>query len=156
MQLDRVLDVLRAFEREQVRYVLIGGVAMTVHGLVRATQDIDFFLACDEDNVGRAKKALLSVFSDPEIETISAADLAGDYPTIRYGPPADDFVIDLIARLGTMFSFEDIESEEKLIEGVRVRVATPGMLYKMKSSTVRPIDKSDADVLRRRFGYEEG
>lgn len=155
MQLDRVLDVLRAFEREQVRYVLIGGVAMTVHGLVRATQDIDFFLACDAENVERAKKALMSVFSDPDIDSISAADLAGDYPTIRYGPPKDDFVIDLISRLGTAFRYEDIEAEEKLIEGVRVRVATPAMLYKMKKDTVRPVDKTDADILRRRFGFED-
>lgn len=155
MDLGRVFDVLRAFERENVRYVLIGGVALTIHGLVRATQDIDFFVSPDSDNVDRVKRALMSVFSDPDIESITASDLAGEYPTIRYGPPKDEFVIDLISRLGTAYRYEDIEAEERVIEGVRVRVATPAMLYKMKRNTVRPVDKTDADILRRRFGFEE-
>lgn len=152
MDLDRVFQILRAFEREGVRYVLVGGVALTIHGLVRATQDIDFFLPPDPDNVERVKAALKSVFSDPEIDTISAADLAGDYPTIRYGPPNELFVIDLIARLGTAFRYEDLEAEERVIEGVRVRVATPATLYRMKKDTIRPIDRADAEALKRRFG----
>ena len=152
VDLERVFDVLRAFEREGVRYVLVGGVALTIHGLVRATQDIDFFLDPDAANVERTKKALKSVFSDPEIDSISAADLAGDYPTIRYAPPNDAFVIDLISRLGTAFRFEDIESEVRVIEGIRVQVATPAMLFRMKRNTVRPIDHADAEALRRRFG----
>lgn len=155
MDLGRIFDVLRAFEREQVRYALIGGIALTIHGLVRATQDIDFFISPDTENVDRVKKALMSVFSDPDIETISAADLAGDYPTVRYGPPKDDFVIDLMSRLGTAVRYEDVEIEERVIEGVRVRVATPAMLYRMKRDTVRPIDRTDADMLRRRFGFKD-
>jgi len=41
------------------------------------------------------------------------------------------------------------------IEGVRVPVATPDTLYRMKKDTLRPIDRMDAAALRRRFGLED-
>ncbi len=155
MDISRIFDVLRALEREKVRYVLIGGVALTFHGLARATQDIDLFLSSEAENVERLKAALRSVFSDPEIEGISAEDLAGDYPTIRYGPPQDPFVIDIISRLSSAVQFSEVESEEHMIEGIRVTVATPKALYRLKKDTVRPIDKADAEALKRRFGLGE-
>lgn len=155
MDLQRVFDVFRAFEKEKVSYILIGGIALNLHGLIRATQDLDFLLSPEAENIERVKAALRSVFRDPEIEKISAVDLAGEYPTVRYGPPEDPFVIDLISRLGDAFRYEDIESEERVVEGVRVRVATPGALYRMKKDTVHPIDHADAAALKRRFGLED-
>ncbi|MBI5211304.1 MAG: nucleotidyl transferase AbiEii/AbiGii toxin family protein [Elusimicrobia bacterium] len=155
MDFERVFSVLRALEKEKVRYVLVGGVALTIHGLVRTTEDIDLFIEPEKDNVERIKTALRSVFSDPEIDKISADDLAGDYPTIRYVPHEEPFVIDIIARLGEAFGYDDLEAEERLIEGVRVRVATPATLYRMKKDTVRPIDRADAEALKRRFKLGE-
>ena len=51
MGLERIPDVLRALAEEHVNYVLIGAVAMMAHGLVRATEDLDFFVNADADNV---------------------------------------------------------------------------------------------------------
>jgi hypothetical protein len=42
-------SILAAFERERVRYALVGSIALATHGLVRATRDIDFFIAPDKD-----------------------------------------------------------------------------------------------------------
>lgn len=152
MDLDRVFELLRALQREKVQYTLIGGVALNFHGLARTTEDIDLLVSPDPDNVSRIKRALQSVFSDPEIEKISAADLGGEYPTIRYGPPNDPFVIDLISHFGTAASFADVEAEERDIEGIKVRIATPRALYRLKKDTVRPVDRADAEALRRHFG----
>jgi hypothetical protein len=124
-------------------------------GLVRATRDIDFFIAPDHDNIERVKRALRAVFSDHSIDEISGSDLSGPYPVIQYGPPDEDDVIDLLARLGDAFTFEDIESEELVVEGIRVNVATPRMLYEMKRNTLRPQDRVDAESLRERFGLAE-
>lgn len=118
MNFDRVFSVLRAFDKEAVHYVLVGGVALNLHGLVRATQNINFFLSLEPANIERAKAALRAVFADPEIDKISA---------------------------------EDLEAEEHLIDGVRVHVATPATLYRMKKDTLRPIDRADAEALKRRF-----
>jgi Nucleotidyl transferase AbiEii toxin, Type IV TA system len=151
---DRLLDILRALEAEGAEYVLVGGVAMGLHGLVRATQDIDLFVRPSAANVAKVKAALRAVWDDPAIDEISADDLAGDYPTIRYGPPGETLVVDLIGRLGDAIRYEDLEAERKLVEGVAVSVATPATLYRMKRDTVRPIDQQDAAALRDTFGLE--
>ena len=44
--------------------------------------------------------ALQRVFDDPESDTITAADLAGPYPVVRYVPPDGSLSVDLLARLG--------------------------------------------------------
>ena len=95
MDFDKFLEVLRALAREGVDYVLVGAVALGIHGLVRATEDVDLFIRPDGENVERLKRALRSVWDDPEIAGITAQDLAGEYPTVRYGPPGEGFVIDL-------------------------------------------------------------
>ena len=45
--------ILAALEREGVRYVLIGAMAMAAQGLVRATHDLDFFVSPEPVNVDR-------------------------------------------------------------------------------------------------------
>lgn len=146
-----VIAVLRALERELVRYKVVGGVALNLLGLPRATGDLDIFVAADEENVARLRTALRSVFDDPEIDGITAADLAGEYPAIQYIPPSGTFHIDILHRLGEAFRFEDIETEPVTVEGIHVPVATARMLYRMKRDTVRLQDKADAERLRRHF-----
>jgi predicted nucleotidyltransferase len=154
MDFGRFLDLVRAFEREGVEYVLVGGVAVNLHGLARTTEDVDFFVRPTSGNIERLRRALSSLWDDVEIEAIRPEDFE-TYPTLRYGPPGEDFVVDLITRIGTAVRFEDLEAEAQVIDGVRVKVATPATLVRMKERTVRPIDKSDADALRRMFGLEE-
>src|SRR5258706_87012 len=82
MDFERFLDLLKALKREGVDYVLVGGVAVNLHGIVRATEDVDPFIRPSEDNVERLKRALRSLWDDPEIAQISARDFAGQPPTI--------------------------------------------------------------------------
>ena len=58
----------------------------------------------------------------------------------------------VLVGLGTAWQFEDLQSERRDFAGVSVRVATPETLYRMKRGTVRPLDHSDAMLLRERFG----
>jgi len=147
-----VIQFLQALEREDVQYVLVGGVALNVHGIVRATQDLDIFVKPEQENVDRLKKALRAVWNDPDIEQIRYKELTGDYATIRYGPPDEDFVIDLMTRLGDAFRFDDLAAETVSWGGMNVKVATPETLYRMKKDTLRLIDRADAAELRERFG----
>ncbi len=149
------MTVLSAFQRHEVEYVLVGSMAMAAQGLIRATRDMDVFVSPEEANVERLKKALQEVFDDPAIEEISSAELSGDYPAIQYVPPNGEFGIDILARLGEAFGYADIEYEVMEAKGVKIRVATPEMLYRMKKDTVRPQDRLDAETLRQRFDIEE-
>lgn len=155
VELQQALAVLSALNRHDVDYVLVGGLALGVHGLVRATRDIDLFVRPTTDNIERLRGALRSVFDDVSIDEIEATDLAGMFPVVRYGPPDADFVIDLIGRIGDVFTFDDLESERRQVDGVEVRVATPQTLYRLKKDTVRPIDRADAEALKRRFQLGE-
>lgn len=136
-------------------YVLVGALAMAAHGEIRATQDIDLFVAADAANVQRLRRALSAVFDDPEIAEIANDDLAGEYSVIRYVPPSGDFAIDLISRLGTAFAFEDLRWETMVRDGVAIRVATPATLYRMKRDTLRWKDRVDAERLSERFGVKD-
>jgi hypothetical protein len=153
---DEIIRVLRAFEAAGLEYVIVGATAMGLHGLVRATEDVDLFIRATPENVERLRAALRSVYGgDPNIEEICASDLLGDYPAIRYYPPTGDLFFDVITRLGDTARFETIDAEVKEIEGARARVATPSALYRLKKGTVRAIDHQDAAALRERFGLKD-
>lgn len=155
MDFSQAMRVLGALDRHRVEYVLVGSMAMAAQGLVRATRDMDIFVDPGEANVTRLKAALRELFDDPAVEGIRSEELAGDYPALQYVPPEGDFWIDILARLGEAFAFADLESEVVEVEGVRIRVATPRMLYLMKKGTVRGQDRLDAAMLKERFGLED-
>jgi len=92
---------------------------------------------------------------DPNIEDIRTEDLLGDYPAVRYYPLNGELFFDILTRLGDAASYDSIESEVKEVEGVRVRIATPLALYRLKKDTGRPIDRQDAAALRERFKLKE-
>lgn len=151
-----MLRVFRAFEREGLEYVLVGAAAMGVHGLVRATEDLDLFIQPTHDNVERLKRAFRTAYGDdPNIDEIRSPDLLGEYPAVRYYPPTGDLYFDIMTRLGEAADFGSVAREEKRIEGIRVFVATPETLYRLKKRTVRPIDRQDAEALRRAFDLPE-
>ena len=156
MNHDELLKLLRAFQTEGLEYVLIGATAMGLHGVIRATEDVDLFVRAIPDNLARLRQALRSVYpDDPSIDEISDADLLGEYPSVRYYPPSGDLFLDVMTRLGDAVSYETVEAETKVVEGVQVRVATPAALYRLKKNTVRPLDHQDARVLAERFGLRE-
>lgn len=153
--LDDVLRIIASLNDAGVDYVVIGGIALNLHGLVRATEDLDVFVRPDPDNIDRLRHALRALWADPSIDEITAEDLCGDYPVVRYGPPEGEVYLDILTRLGEATLFSDLEVEEKDVEGLVIRVATPRSLYRMKRGTIRPIDQADAQALRAAFDLED-
>lgn len=151
---DVVRALFAALQSENVDYVLVGALALDVLGIGRFTHDIDLFLRPTPENVERLGRALRQVWDDPSIAEIRAEDLAGDYPAIQYTAP-DGTQIDILARLGDAFAFEDVDAEIRSYGEVEVRTATAATLYRMKRDTVRPQDKVDAQMLKDRFGLKD-
>jgi hypothetical protein len=151
---DVLKRLIAALEARGVDYAIFGAVAMTLHGLARTTEDIDIFIAPDAVNIDRLRAALRDVFDDPQIEEITAADLLGDYPSVRYAPPDGTFYMDILTRLGDAFTFADLETERVPFDDLTATVVTPQTLYRMKKDTVRLKDRADAELLRRRFRLE--
>jgi len=142
---EKFLEILDAFRKEEVEYVLIGGFAVIIHGMPRVTQDIDIFIKMVPENIDRLKKALKVVFDDNSIDGITLNDL-NDYSVIRYGTP-DGFYIDILGRLGEAATYDDLKYETITVEDVQVRIASIETLYWLKKDTIRIEDRRDAAFL---------
>lgn len=154
MNLTKSLELIRELNNNGVDYIVVGGIALLLHGVVRATEDIDIFIKPTADNIVKTKKALKSIWNDNAIEEISETDLLGDYPALRYGPPDDSISVDILTRLGDAITFNDLKFEIIEIEGIKANVATIKTLINMKKNTVRLQDKADVEALRNLYGDE--
>lgn len=60
--------VLGALVERGVRFKIVGGVALNLLGLPRATQGLDIFVDPEGENVARPRQALHDVFDDASID----------------------------------------------------------------------------------------
>lgn len=150
------LRLMSAFEQSGLEYVLIGATAMGLHGVLRATEDIDLMLRPSPENFERLRTALRAAYpGDPHIEELNDEDWLGDYPVVRFAPRNSSLYMDLVTRLGDLVTIDSIESQTLDLEGIRVSIATPRALYRLKKGTVRPIDQQDARMLADAFHLKE-
>jgi hypothetical protein len=145
-QFEDFIKVLEAFEKYEVDYILVGGVAVILHGMQRLTRDVDVFINIIPENIVKLRKALHSIYNDPSIEEITLSEL-NDYPVIRYGTPSG-FYIDIMARLGEVATYDSLKYEIIDYNGIKIKIATPETLYQLKRDTLRDKDKIDAVFLR--------
>src|SRR5262245_20942897 len=57
--LNRLQEVFASFQKHEVRYLVIGGVAAVLYGVPRATFDLDILIEAEADNARRLLAALL-------------------------------------------------------------------------------------------------
>lgn len=57
--LNRLQTVFESFQRQGVRYVVIGGIAAVLHGVPRATFDLDILIEATRENAERLLLSLL-------------------------------------------------------------------------------------------------
>lgn len=76
-------DLLSAFDARGVKYLIVGGYAVSFHAQPRATKDIDLFVKADMENA-TAIYAALSEFGAP-LEGIRPEDLADRSGFVRFG-----------------------------------------------------------------------
>lgn len=140
-----LLLVLSELERHGVRYVLLGGAAMAVHGFPRMTRDIDCLFPVDAKNNARLLAALRSLARKIRLDFLpDRKSLDQGFSTAAEGEIALDILFVAAAR-----RFEDYERhvEEREIDGVRFRVLdVDGML--LSKETGREVDVPDRMRLR--------
>ena len=78
---NKFLEVIDALEKERVDYILVGGFAMVLYGMPRATQDLDLFVKMKKENIERLQKALFALLNDKNVLEITHSELA-DYSVI--------------------------------------------------------------------------
>ena len=57
--LNRLKDVFASFQKHEVKYIVIGGIASVIYGVPRATFDLDILIDATPENAQRLLDALL-------------------------------------------------------------------------------------------------
>ena len=81
------LDLLAALLASEARFLVVGAHAMAVHGVPRATGDLDVWIARDPENVERVWQALLDFGAPMEALGIRRADLESPDKICQIGLP---------------------------------------------------------------------
>ena len=149
-ELEDLVSLCRALNAEGARYVLIGGFAVLLHGLVRTTKAIDLLVEASDENV-RAVKRALGTLPDNAAAQVADDDVRS-YTVVRV---ADEIVVDLLGRACGIDYDGAIEGgvEVRELEGVPVPLASKELLVRMKD-TVRENDRADVRFLKLRIEEE--
>jgi hypothetical protein len=133
-------NICSRFNAADVKYILIGGLAINYYGLPRATQDIDFLVDPSCDNISRIREALLFL-PDKASKDLDINDV-NQYMIVRI---ADEIIIDLIGKIGDL-DFASAGTEAAYIDDVQIKIADLDTLIKTKQG-FREKDKSDLQFL---------
>jgi hypothetical protein len=134
-------DMLSALSGEVAEYLLVGAYALAVHGVPRATGDIDLWVRPDPDNARRVLAALRR-FGAPHAE-LTERELVTPGTVFQIGVAP--------RRIDILTSIDGVDFDEAWtmrrvveIEGLPVPVISRTHLIRNKKATGRPQDAADA------------
>ena len=144
---DELKELVTALNEEQVPYALCGGLAMAVHGLPRATVDIDFVVQpADLERVVRLAKGLGYKFAAVPMELSSGTVQIRRFSKMA-GEDEDPFVLDLILASGPLQAL--FEGRQELPwEGRTLWVLSRDGMIQMKSLRGSEQDRADIAALK--------
>ena len=138
----RLATVCRLLNQEGVKYVVVGGFAVALHGVVRATKDVDILIDPTLANAGRALKALegltwgVSRQLDPAVIVANPITVIGDDPRV-----------DLLTLAWSVRYADAAPTAQRVeIDGVEIPFADLDTLIRTKQ-TDRFQDKADVESL---------
>jgi predicted nucleotidyltransferase len=149
-------EILRILSAHGVDFVVIGGLAVQVHGYLRSTNDLDVVVRPDTLNLSRLSEALAELEAEPRGRaTISLTDpnqlrRAPLVPIMTRGGPLD--VVNLEHLAGAPASYDALREAALVVElpGAEVAVAGLSDLIRMKRAAGRQHDLADIEALTRR------
>jgi hypothetical protein len=139
-------ELLSAFNAGQVRYLIVGGYAVSFHAQPRATKDLDILIGADAEN-SKAVYAALAKFGAP-IEGLSARDFAEPDNFFRMGTPP--VMVDIMPKI-TGVEFEEAWSRRvdvQIDDDLSVPFISRQDLLIAKLAAGRAQDLIDVDALR--------
>jgi hypothetical protein len=139
-------DLLAAFLEAGVRFLVVGAHAMAVHGIPRATGDLDVWIAGDAANVDRAWSALVRFGAPLAAMGVTRADLGQPDQVVQLGlPPRRIDILTSISGLG----FEDAWPDRVTHEtgGLAVPFLGRAALVRNKRASGRAKDRADLEAL---------
>ncbi len=154
------LDLFRTLQKHDVKYVVVGGIAINLHGVERATMDVDLVLAMDEGNLQRFFRVATELDLKPslpvKIESLCNAAQVDAWVREKnmiafcLRPPSKTAPsVDIIVRPKVSFETMFQNRVEKDMDGVRFKLASVDDLIALKTDTGRNKDASDIVALNK-------
>jgi hypothetical protein len=138
----RLAEVCGLLNAREVAYVVVGGFALALHGVIRATKDIDILIEPTLDNAWRALRALEDLPCGASRELDAAEVIANPISVIGDQPRVDLLTLAWSVRYAD--AADTIEWIE--VEGVRIPVVDIDTLIRSKQ-TGRLQDLADVESL---------
>lgn len=135
-------DLLDAFTRRNVRYLIVGGLAFIYHAKPRFTKDMDVWIEPAQDNLERANLALAE-FGSP-----SLLDTDNPQSILQIGLPPNR--IDILQTIeGLAFNDAWLKREISAYGSVQANWIDLDSLIKIKECIDNPRHQADARDLRK-------
>jgi hypothetical protein len=133
-------DFIKFLNAHKVRYLLVGGWAVGIYGNPRATKDIDFLIAIDDENIQRLQKALYK-FGAPTVEN-KVFQEKGNVFRMGRSPVQIDIINE-----ASGIHFEDCYKRRKIIKVESLGISTISRedLIKNKKASGRYQDLADVE-----------
>lgn len=152
-------DVLKGLQNSKIRYLVVGGLAVNLHGVPRTTQDVDLIISLDKDNVKNLCRLMKYLGYVPRlpVDPMSMADqkILEDWTKNRnmtafsfYHRKENYKVVDIV--LVQPLNFNEAYQRKIVLNAGNMEVCLVSLedLIKMKISAGRPRDLSDAEMLK--------
>lgn len=154
------LDLFRELQAGNVRYLLVGGVAVNLHGAERMTMDVDLMIAQDADNLPRfvavARKLRLKPILPVTLEQFCDAATLEEWVRERHmlafqlrSPEIEAPSVDILVNPVVRFESAYARRVRMEVQGVEISLAAVEDLVALKQGTGRAIDQSDINALHR-------
>ncbi|HYP55237.1 MAG TPA: hypothetical protein VEQ41_02895 [Solirubrobacterales bacterium] len=146
-------SLLEALHQQEVRFVVIGGVAVGAHGYVRATMDLDIVPDPDPENLNRLVQLLDSLGATLPTAGNRRFDAGSDARVVlRGGNVTTDTSyggLDVVQLAQGVPSYSQLATDavESDVLGVPVRICSLHRLRKMKEVQDRAQDRADLENL---------
>lgn len=152
------LDILDALNHAGVRYVVVGGMAVVLRGVVRLTQDVDVVLSMDAANLDAALGALEQLGLRP-MAPVALREFADPSKRLEWQKEKNMVVLSLLHPAKPLISvdlflespidFETLysDADEFSVGSAATRVASVAHLIQMKRLSGRPQDVADIHAL---------
>jgi len=155
----RLRQLLERLTDAEVRFVLVGGLAVNAWGYVRATRDVDLVPDPSPDNLARLSDLLTALNGKVDVD---GKLLTPDAVSIFLRAGDRTLVITELGRVDILqglpqippYSSLDAEAVDVDMEGLSVRVCSFEHLIAMKQASERPRDRDDLDALEVARGAE--
>jgi uncharacterized nucleotidyltransferase DUF6036 len=145
---DEFKELLSIFNAKSVRYLVVGGYAVSLHTQPRNTQDIDIFIALDPENADRVYAALQE-FGAP-LEGLQAADFAQRGKFFRMGRAP--LAVDILPEIDGLSFDQAWRNRTEIVidqaKGLKAFFISSEDLIANKLASGRPQDIADVAALR--------